>query len=68
MRTKFILSFRYLTVLNGVITDIQEREVNFDRGNTQMVEFVVEIEDLEIPHETTVKGSATLYHSTKSKT
>ena len=55
------------TVLNGVITDIQEREATFDRGTTQMVEFTVEIDDPEIPPETTVKGSATLYLSPKSK-
>lgn len=55
------------TVLNGVITDIHEKEATFDRGVTQMVEFVVEIVDDEIPPETTVKGGASLYISPKSK-
>ncbi|KLU61703.1 hypothetical protein CEB3_c18810 [Peptococcaceae bacterium CEB3] len=55
------------TVLSGVITEIREKEATFDRGVTTMAEFVVEINDPEIPAETTVKGSATLYLSPKSK-
>lgn len=55
------------TVLNGMITDIHEKVATFERGETTMIEFVVEISDPEIPAETTVKGGATLYISPRSK-